>query len=107
MYPTTLSPVVGAARLVVTHPAERAGWSYPLDGEVTVGRAPGCGISLPDDTFVSQVHARVFARDGGWWVEDLGSTNGTYLNDGPVTSAMAVRTGDRVQFGQTVAELHP
>ena len=48
--------------------------------ELTVGRATGASVSLPDDTFVSQVHARVFRRDGSLFVEDLGSTNGTFLN---------------------------
>jgi hypothetical protein len=104
---TTVTPVGGGRRLVVTSPAGSKGVVYPLTGEVTVGRGPGCSISLPDDTFVSQVHARVFHRDGEWWVEDLGSTNGTYINDERVRSAVVVRSGDRVQFGQTVTELRP
>ncbi len=104
---TTTSTAVDAERLVVTSPEGRAGISYALSGEVTVGRSPGCSISLPDDTFVSNVHARVFHRDGAWWVEDLGSTNGTYLNDAPVSAAVVIRSGDRVQFGQTVTELRP
>ena len=45
-----------------------------------MGRAAGCHIALPDDTFVSQLHARVFERSGQVYVEDLGSTNGTYVN---------------------------
>ena len=103
--PTGHQPV--GHHLVVTDPPGRNGVSYPLAGEVTVGRSPGCRIALPDDTFVSQVHARLFRRDGRWWVEDLGSTNGTYVNDVPVTSPVVVGTGDRVQFGQTVTELRP
>ena len=54
--------------------------SYPLTEEVTVGRAPGCGVVLDDDTFVSQVHARLFRRGRETYVEDLGSTNGTLVN---------------------------
>jgi hypothetical protein len=105
---TTFTPVGGAEQhLVVTSPPGRSGVNYPLTGEVTVGRSPGCSISLPDDTFVSQIHARVFHRDGEWWVEDLGSTNGTYRNDARVHSAVVIRSGDRVQFGQTVMELRP
>jgi pSer/pThr/pTyr-binding forkhead associated (FHA) protein len=57
-----------------------------------------------DDTFVSQVHARVFRRDGDVYVEDLGSRNGTMLNGQPVGSAQRLRRGDRVQFGRTVTE---
>ena len=53
---------------------------FPLGEEVTIGRAPGCSVALADDTFVSQLHARVFVRDGQPFVEDLGSTNGTFLN---------------------------
>ena len=51
-----------------------------IDGEATIGRGGGCTISLPADTFVSQVHARVVERDGQLCIEDLGSTNGTFLN---------------------------
>jgi FHA domain len=105
--PTTTATAVAASHLLVTSPAGRRGVMYPLTDEATVGRSPGCSISLPDDTFVSQVHARVFHRDGQWWVEDLGSTNGTYLNDKRVLSPVVIRKGDRVQFGQTVTELGP
>jgi hypothetical protein len=104
---TTVTPVGGGRHLVVTSPPGSKGVVYPLTGEVSVGRSPGCSISLPDDTFVSQVHARVFHRGGEWWLEDLGSTNGTYLNDERVRSAVVVRSGDRLQFGQTVTELRP
>jgi pSer/pThr/pTyr-binding forkhead associated (FHA) protein len=62
-------------------------------------------VSLPDDTFVSQVHARVFRRDGSLFVEDLGSTNGTFLNRKAVSSPMALRKGDRLQVGRSVLEV--
>ena len=62
----------------MVEPAARRGEEFPLGEEVTVGRAGGCGVPIPDDTFVSQLHARVFRRDGDLFVEDLGSTNGTY-----------------------------
>lgn len=95
----------GPERLVVTDPAEQKGSEFAVSDEMTVGRAPGCGISLPDDTFVSQLHARIFRRDGDVFVEDLGSTNGTYLNDKQVTSAVPLRKGDKVKFGRTTLEL--
>ena len=60
---------------------------------------------LTDDTFVSQVHARIFIRGNDPYVEDLGSTNGTLLNGESVVEPIRLRTGDRVQFGQTVMEL--
>ncbi len=78
---------------------------FPLGNETSLGRSPGCGIALAEDTFVSQVHARVFRRDGRVWVEDLGSTNGTYVNDARIGPPVALNVGDRVQVGQTVLEL--
>jgi pSer/pThr/pTyr-binding forkhead associated (FHA) protein len=92
-------------RLVVLEPAPLRGQVFELSDELTVGRAPGCGVPLPDDTFVSQLHARVFRRDGGLFVEDLGSTNGTFLNSKPVSTAVPLRKGDRLQVGKTVLEL--
>ena len=91
-------------RLRVIEPADTKGQTYELADELTVGRAGGCQITL-DDTYVSQLHARVFRRDGQLYVEDLGSTNGTYLNRKKVTAPIAIRRGDRLQIGKTVMEL--
>ncbi|MCP5026100.1 MAG: FHA domain-containing protein [Actinomycetia bacterium] len=91
-------------RLMVLEPAELRGRDYSIGDEITVGRAAGCQITL-DDTYVSQLHARVFAREGQFWVEDLGSTNGTYLNRQQVSSAMVVRHGDHLQVGSVVLEV--
>ncbi len=91
-------------RLRVIEPADTKGQTYELADELTVGRAAGCQITL-DDTFVSQLHARVFRRDGQLFVEDLGSTNGTFLNRKKVTAPIAMRKGDRLQIGKTVMEL--
>jgi pSer/pThr/pTyr-binding forkhead associated (FHA) protein len=93
----------GTPRLVVVEPKERKGRVYDLAEEQTVGRAAGCQITL-DDTYTSQLHARVFAKDGSWYVEDLGSTNGTYLNAKRVTSPLALKRGDRIKIGATVME---
>ena len=90
--------------LRVIEPTDHKGITYELADELTVGRAGGCQITL-DDTYVSQLHARVFRRDGQLYVEDLGSTNGTYLNRKKVTAPIAIRKGDRVQIGKTVMEL--
>ena len=100
----------GTPRLVVVDPKDRKGHVYDLNEEQTVGRAAGCQITL-DDTYVSQLHARVFNRDGTWFVEDLGSTNGTYLNRKgtqnreKVAGALALRPGDRLLVGKTVMEV--
>ena len=56
------------------------GESFALADELTIGRSTECAIPLPGDNFVSQVHARVFRRENEYWVEDLGSTNGTLMN---------------------------
>jgi pSer/pThr/pTyr-binding forkhead associated (FHA) protein len=95
---------VAATQLVVVEPAEHRGRAYPIGQEATLGRAAGCQITV-DDSFVSQLHARVFARDGRFLVEDLGSTNGTYLNRQKVAGPMVIARGDRMQVGNTVLEL--
>lgn len=94
----------GGSALLVVEPKEMKGRSYELKEEVTLGRAASCTVPL-DDGYVSQLHARVFQRDGGWLVEDLGSTNGTYLNGRKVTRAQPVKRGDRVKVGATVLEV--
>ena len=79
--------------------------SYQLDGEqLQIGRADACQIKL-SDTYASQFHARIYRRDGGWYVEDLGSTNGTYLNQRRITSPAELRAGDRLRIGKTNMEL--
>lgn len=90
--------------LVVREPPEQAGRTYPVADELSVGRAAGCQITV-DDTFVSQLHARIYRRDGQLLVEDLGSTNGTYLNRTKVVGTMVMHPGDHLQVGNTVLEL--
>ena len=85
-------------------PAELRGQSFPLGDEITVGRAAGCQVTI-EDTYASQLHARVFQREGQVYVEDLGSTNGTYLNRKKVTGPMVLQRGDKLQIGNTVLEL--
>jgi FHA domain-containing protein len=94
----------GPLVLRLVAPPELKGRSYPLGEEVTVGRAAGCQVTI-DDTYASQLHARVFQRDGQVYVEDLGSTNGTYLNRRKVTGPMQLQRGDKLQIGNTVLEL--
>ena len=95
----------GPLRLRVLEPAEARGRNYELGDELTVGRASGCQIALPDDTYASQLHARIFRRDGEVFIEDLGSTNGTFLNRKKVSAPVALRKGDRLQIGKTVLEV--
>jgi FHA domain len=94
-----------ALRLRVLEPAARKGETYTIDREVTVGRGGGCALVLSDDTYVSQLHARLFQQNGEGYVEDLGSTNGTYVNGKQINGVTRLKRGDQVQFGQTVAEV--
>ena len=91
-------------QLVVVEPAAERGSAHTLGSEITIGRAAGCQVTI-DDTYASQLHARVFLRDGQYLVEDLGSTNGTYLNRQKVSGPMVISTGDRLQIGNTVMEM--
>jgi pSer/pThr/pTyr-binding forkhead associated (FHA) protein len=95
---------VEASRLVVGEPAGRAGTEYAVDGELTIGRAPGCSVVF-DEQYVSQVHARIFRRDGAVFAEDLGSTNGTWVNGSRAVGQMPARPGDRIQIGNVVMEV--
>lgn len=99
------APVRAATGLVVVDPPEERGRIYDFDGtEVTIGRVAGCAITV-DDTYVSQLHARVYSSDGQVMVEDLGSTNGTYLNRRRVNGPMVMQRGDKLQVGNTILEM--
>ena len=87
-------------RLIVEHsPVLDAGAEVELHGLVTIGRSPGSDVPL-DDGFVSSTHARVFSRGQFFFVEDLGSTNGTFVNEKRVTEAQ-LRPDARVRIGET------
>ncbi|MCS5688211.1 MAG: FHA domain-containing protein [Acidimicrobiales bacterium] len=90
--------------LVIRTPETLSGQRHDLASELTVGRAATCEITI-DDTYASQIHARVFRRDDDHVLEDLGSTNGTYLNRQKVSSATNLQTGDHLQIGSTVFEV--
>lgn len=102
--PVVEGGVASGARLVLLAPAAIAGTVFDLQTETTIGRAPGCGVVV-DDPRVSKLHARLFHSGGRWVVEDLGSTNGTLLNDHVLDLAKNVGAGDRIQVGEHVLEL--
>jgi pSer/pThr/pTyr-binding forkhead associated (FHA) protein len=95
----------GGLRLRIVEPASRKGETHTIDREITVGRGGGCALVLGDDSYVSQLHARLFQQNGESYVEDLGSTNGTFVNGNAIENATRLKRGDQVQFGQTVAEV--
>ncbi len=74
------------------------------DQQITIGRAADATLVLTDD-YASTRHARLFPQNGEWIVEDLGSTNGTYLDRHKVTKPTLVPVGTPVRIGKTVLEL--
>ncbi len=90
--------------LRVVDPEERSGTHYALGSELVIGRAGHCGVIL-DDQYTSSVHARVFSNKGSVWVEDMSSTNGTWVNAQRIARPVRLAPGDTVQVGGTVFEV--
>jgi pSer/pThr/pTyr-binding forkhead associated (FHA) protein len=86
--------------LVTTQPPALVGTEYTLDAETTLGRAAGCQVRI-DDSFASQIHARVFFIDQHAYLEDLGSTNGTLVNGQRIQGQVPLSRGDRIAIGST------
>lgn len=68
--------------------------------QITLGRDPSCELFLEDDA-ISARHARLSFHHGQWWAEDLGSTNGTRLNQNPLNLPTVLATGDQIECGHT------
>jgi pSer/pThr/pTyr-binding forkhead associated (FHA) protein len=84
--------------LVVRSGGGRAGETFHPESETSIGRSPDCGIFL-DDVTVSRKHAVIVQRDGGFFVDDQGSLNGTFVNRKRVESAQ-LEDGDELQIGK-------
>jgi hypothetical protein len=76
------------------------GTAFEIGDSATMGRADGSDIPV-DDPFASSVHARIFPRGQFMYVEDMGSTNGTYLNGRRLRAAERLKVGDTVRIGET------
>lgn len=94
----------GPSRLAVTSGPLR-GTTLPLSTSgILVGRAPACTLVL-DDEYTSSRHARVYPQYGEWWVEDLGSTNGTFVDEMRIVEPTAVEPGTPIRVGQSTLEI--
>jgi pSer/pThr/pTyr-binding forkhead associated (FHA) protein len=82
-------------------PLERR--KFPLKEETVIGRAPHCQFCIQDE-FASQLHSRIFLHQGSYFIEDLGSTNGTFVNGRKINYPVELRNGDRINIGKTVLE---
>ena len=91
-----------AKLVVLKSPALDTGEEVPVDSlPVAVGRGGQNEVPLEGDDFASAQHARFESRRDGLWVEDIGSTNGTFVNGARVTSARLLQPGDVVRIGHT------
>ncbi|MDQ3660142.1 MAG: FHA domain-containing protein [Actinomycetota bacterium] len=102
--PPARRPKKAPRKVAIVEGDTMKGKSFEVSEELVVGRAEKCHIVL-DDTYVSQMHARIFSKGESIMVEDLGSTNGTYLNRRRITSPSELQRGDQVKIGKTVMEL--
>ncbi|MDX6398590.1 MAG: hypothetical protein QOJ43_1998 [Gaiellaceae bacterium] len=97
-----LAPVQRAKLVVLKSPALDAGEEVPVDSlPVAIGRGGQNEVPLDGDEFASAQHARFESRRDGLWVEDIGSTNGTFVNGARVTTPRRLTKGDIVRVGQT------
>jgi FHA domain len=88
--------------VVVASPSLDAGLVRVLDSaSLTLGRGAQNDLALDSDDFASARHARIDPRRDGVWVEDVGSTNGTYVNGARITKPRALRPGDVIRVGST------
>jgi phosphoserine phosphatase RsbU/P len=95
-----------SARIRIAPPAG-APFDRDLEGSAyVIGRSQGAEV-IVDDSTMSRRHARLFLRDGRWLAEDLGTTNGTLLNDQQLRQPTPLRAGDRLRVGATTIEYVP
>jgi len=95
-------PGSGGRLVVVTSPTLQPGEGRMLNSApVTVGRGPQNDLALDGDDYASAKHARIESRRDGVWVEDIGSTNGTYVNGTRLSRAQRLTSGDVIRVGET------
>ena len=92
------------ARMKVISPAPLRGFTFTAEQPFTVGRGTDNDMCLDDDEFASTHHARFATIDGRTYVEDLSSTNGTFVNNHRIGQIVNLKIGDRVQIGSVIVE---
>ena len=97
-------PSSSKASLRVVSAGQLANAEYIVGNEATVGRGQGCQVQL-NDPMVSQLHARLFRAERGLHIEDLGSTNGTFVNGKQVSAPAKLKRGDRIRVGPIELEV--
>jgi pSer/pThr/pTyr-binding forkhead associated (FHA) protein len=102
--PKPAKPAKGSPRSIVVTEGADAGTSATLADQLTIGRGPGNTIPLVDE-YVSTQHARLVLHEGRWFVEDLGSTNGTYVSGARITGPTPIGDRSMLRVGRTVLEL--
>jgi FHA domain-containing protein len=103
--PRSRKPTRGVPTKLQVVSGPNAGQSVPLgDQPILLGRGTDASIRLDDD-YVSTRHARFATNGEQWFVEDVGSTNGTYLGSQRITSPVPVGLGIQVRLGKTIVEL--
>jgi FHA domain len=101
------APTAKATVSVISSPTLPAGRRLSITEATPVGRSPDCPVHLDHDEYVSSRHALVTPAENGVWVEDLGSTNGTYVNGAQVTTARLLQAGDVIRIGETQLRVEP
>ena len=103
--PSPVSPSRSDTTVLVIVDGQNAGMTFPLPPSCTVGRAPDNSIVVSDQ-FISSHHARIYkSKRGDWVLEDLGSTNGTYLDEKQIAGPVIIKPGQLIRLGATSFEL--
>ncbi|MGI8614689.1 MAG: FHA domain-containing protein FhaB/FipA [Nocardioidaceae bacterium] len=103
--PKPRKPARGTPRTLTVTEGPNAGQTVPLEAQpIVLGRGADAALRLDDD-YVSTLHARIATNGEQWFVEDLGSTNGTFLGSQRVTAPIPIAVGTPVRLGKTVVEL--
>ncbi len=91
----------------VVEPSSLAGQRFSIlpDQDFTIGRSSACSLSIDDDVYASTHHAKIFRAGTHLMAEDLGSTNGTYVNAERIVRPTRLTRGDLVQVGATILEV--